>query len=148
MLQIWFDQFSEQLERLNQPALKDEWLGWARRNGLRIDRYAELQQALRAHNASELERLLASGGLDPAQRVEALQQLGASHRALSESLAALSPDQPDALQQRWPARPLGCAGGIARSSGAMACQRPLSRQRPGPGLSDASPVRSGPLNSS
>lgn len=100
MLQIWFDQFSEQLERLNQPALKDEWLGWARRNGLRIDRYAELQQALRAHNASELERLLASGGLDPAQRVEALQQLGASHRALSESLAALSPDQPDALQQQ------------------------------------------------
>ena len=100
MLQLWFDQFSEQLDAINQGAVKEQWLAWAQGKGLRISRYAELQQALQAHNRQTLERLLAEEGLDPAQRVEALQRLGATSRALAEGLQALSPEQPDAVQQQ------------------------------------------------
>lgn len=100
LLQLWFDQFSGQLDATNQGALKEQWLAWARSKGLRISRYAELQQALQEQNRQTLERLLAEGGLDPAQRVEALQRLGATGRALAEGLQALSPEQPVAVQQQ------------------------------------------------
>lgn len=100
LLQLWFDQFSEQLDATNQGALKEQWLAWARSKGLRISRYAELQQALQEQNRQTLERLLAEGGLDPAQRVEALQRLGATGLALAEGLQALSADQPVAVQQQ------------------------------------------------
>lgn len=100
MLQIWFDQFSEQLDVLNQSSLKGEWLAWARRNGLKINRYDELQEVLRVHNRQALERLLTGDGLDPAQRVEALQRLGSTSQAMAESLAALSADQPIPVRQQ------------------------------------------------
>ncbi|WP_407293260.1 tetratricopeptide repeat protein [Stutzerimonas zhaodongensis] len=100
MLQLWFDHFSEQLDALNQSSLKGEWLAWARRNGLKISRYAELQEALRLNNRQTLERLLAKGGLDPAQRVEALQRLGSTSQAMAESLAALSAEQPLSVRQQ------------------------------------------------
>lgn len=100
MLQLWFDQFSERLDALNQDVLKGTWLAWARHKGLRISRYAELQQALLQHNRQTLEQLLAKGGLDAAQRVEILQRLGADSQAMAESLAALSPEQPVIVQQQ------------------------------------------------
>lgn len=100
MLQLWFDQFSEQLDTLDQSYVKEQWLAWAQRNGLHISQYAELQQALQKHNRQSLERLLAKDGLDPAQRVEALQRLGATSQAMAESLAALTPDQPVAVRQQ------------------------------------------------
>lgn len=100
MLQLWFDQFSEQLDTLNQTSLKGQWLAWARRNGLTISSYAELQEALQANNRQVLERLLAEEGLDPAQRVEALQRLGLNGQAMAESLAALSPEQPVIVRQQ------------------------------------------------
>ncbi len=100
MLQLWVDQFSEQLDTLNQSSLKGQWLAWARRNGLKISRYAELQEALQANNRLVLERLLADEGLDPAQRVEALQRLGSNGQAMAESLAALSPEPPVIVRQQ------------------------------------------------
>lgn len=100
MLQLWFDQFSEQLDVLNQSSLKGQWLAWARRNGLKISRYAELQEALQTQNRQALERLLAQDGLDPAQRVEALQRLGANSQAMAEALAALSSEQPVVVREQ------------------------------------------------
>ncbi|VXC07151.1 tetratricopeptide repeat protein [Pseudomonas sp. 9Ag] len=100
MLQLWFDQFSEQLDTLNQSSLKGQWLAWARRNELKISRYAELQEALQVNNRLVLERLLADEGLDPAQRVEALQRLGSNGQAMAESLAALSPKPPVIVRQQ------------------------------------------------
>ncbi len=100
MLQLWFDQYSEQLDALGQASLKGQWLAWARRNGLKISKYADLQDALLADNRQALVGLLASPGLDPAQRVEVLQRLGYTSQAMAESLAALSPEQPvDTRQQ-------------------------------------------------
>ncbi|MCQ4311457.1 tetratricopeptide repeat protein [Pseudomonas stutzeri] len=100
MLQLWFEQFSAQLDALGQTAAKGEWISWGRRNGLRINQYAELQQALQANNRGLLERLLAQDGLDPAQRVEALMRLGGTGQPLAKSLAALSAEQPAAIRQQ------------------------------------------------
>ncbi|MBF2945697.1 hypothetical protein HKT39_37605, partial [Pseudomonas aeruginosa] len=72
MLQLWFEQFLDQLAATNQEPLKDDWLAWARGRGLKIGRNEEIQAALRSQNRAALQRLLERGELDPAQRVEAL----------------------------------------------------------------------------
>ncbi|HWV08883.1 MAG TPA: tetratricopeptide repeat protein [Pseudomonas sp.] len=100
MLQVWFEQFMAQLDSTNQPALKDEWLVWARRQGLEISQYEQLQEALRNHHRENLERLLAEGGLDQAQRVEALTRLGHRGEALGEGLSSLSDEQPGVIRQQ------------------------------------------------
>ena len=100
MLQVWFNQFLDQLDVNNQAALKGPWLDWARRQGLNISSYEQLQEALRGHNRDQLERLLAAGGLDPAQRVEVLMRLGQGGAALGESLASLSDEQVVGVRQQ------------------------------------------------
>lgn len=100
MLQVWFTQFLDQLDANNQSVLKDQWLVWARSQGLTISRYEQLQEALRGHNRGQLEHLLADGGLDPAQRVEALTRLGQSGAALGEGLASLSDEQALSVRQQ------------------------------------------------
>lgn len=100
MLQLWFEQYMAQLDNNNQQAVKDEWLAWARNRGLEISRYEQLQQALRSQNRGELEKLLAGGGLDDAQHVEALTRLGRSGEALGTGLAALSDEQPAVVRQQ------------------------------------------------
>lgn len=100
MLQVWFTQFLDRLDANNQSALKDQWLAWARSQGLSISRYEQLQEALRGHNRNQLERLLAAGGLDPAQRLEALTRLGQSGAALGEGLASLSFEQGISVRQQ------------------------------------------------
>ncbi|MDX1299028.1 MAG: biofilm formation protein PelB, partial [Pseudomonas sp.] len=83
-----------------QSALKDQWIAWARSQGLTISRYEQLQEALRNQNRNQLERLLAGGGLDPAQRVEALMRLARSGAALGEGLANLSDEQAPVVRQQ------------------------------------------------
>jgi len=100
MLQVWFTQFLTQLDASNQAALKDQWLAWARSQGLSISRYEQLQEALRAQNRQQFEHLLAEGGLDPSQRVEALTRLGRSGAALGEGLASLSDEQVSGVRQQ------------------------------------------------
>ncbi|SDN32168.1 tetratricopeptide repeat protein [Pseudomonas jinjuensis] len=100
MLQLWFDRFLERLDAGNQESLRDDWLAWGRARGLKIDDSEAIQQALRNDNRVALERLLASSGLDPAQRVEALQRLGHGDQALRESLAAVGGGQPTAIQEQ------------------------------------------------
>jgi hypothetical protein len=100
MLQVWFSQFLEQLDANNQSALKDQWIAWARSQGLTISRYEQLQEALRNQNRNQLERLLAGGGLDPAQRVEALMRLARSGAALGEGLANLSDERAPVIRQQ------------------------------------------------
>ncbi|HHK2657241.1 TPA: tetratricopeptide repeat protein, partial [Pseudomonas aeruginosa] len=89
MLQLWFEQFLDQLAATNQESLKDDWLAWARGRGLKIGRNEEIQAALRSQNRAALQRLLERGELDPAQRVEALVRLGHGGEALGEALGAL-----------------------------------------------------------
>ncbi len=89
MLQLWFEQFLDQLAATNQEPLKDNWLAWARGQGLKIGRNEEIQAALRSQNRAALQRLLERGELDPAQRVEALVRLGHGGEALGEALGAL-----------------------------------------------------------
>ncbi|MBF3046386.1 hypothetical protein HKT35_39250, partial [Pseudomonas aeruginosa] len=50
MLQLWFEQFLDQLAATNQDALKDGWLAWARERGLKIGRHEEIQAALRSQS--------------------------------------------------------------------------------------------------
>ncbi|MBP5117539.1 tetratricopeptide repeat protein [Pseudomonas protegens] len=100
MLQLWFDQFLARLDDLNQSAQKDEWLAWARSRGLKVSRYEQIQEALRGSNRQALERLVASGDLDPAQQVEALNSLGRSGEALAVGLSALGDEQPAALREQ------------------------------------------------
>tara|TARA_R110000868_G_scaffold74298_1_gene214809 strand:- start:8088 stop:11705 length:3618 start_codon:yes stop_codon:yes gene_type:complete len=100
MLQVWFTQFLDQLDANNQSALKDHWIAWARSQGLTVSRYEQLQEALRNQNRNQLERLLAAGGLDPAQRVETLMRLARSGAALGEGLANLSDEQASVVRQQ------------------------------------------------
>ncbi|WP_339071630.1 tetratricopeptide repeat protein [Pseudomonas idahonensis] len=100
MLQLWFDQMLARLDEINQSTQKDDWLAWARARGLKVNRYEQIQEALRGNNRQALERLVASDDLDPAQRVEALNSLGRSGEALAVDLSALGEDQPAALREQ------------------------------------------------
>lgn len=100
MLQQWFERQMALLDSTNQAAQKDAWLEWARSNGLRIDRYEQLSEALRNRNHDEMKRLLAESGLDPAQRVEILNHLGRGNEALREGLEALNQDQPAVVREQ------------------------------------------------
>ncbi|EVT85214.1 biofilm formation protein PelB [Pseudomonas aeruginosa VRFPA09] len=88
-VRAWFEQFLDQLAATNQEPLKDDWLAWARGQGLKIGRNEEILAALRSQNRAALQRLLERGELDPAQRVEALVRLGHGGEALGEALGAL-----------------------------------------------------------
>lgn len=100
MLQLWFDQMLARLDEINQSTQKDDWLAWARARGLKVNRYEQIQEALRGNNRQALERLVASDDLDPAQRVEALNSLGRSGEALAVDLSALGEDQPASLREQ------------------------------------------------
>ncbi len=100
MLQLWFERFIGSLDRAKQEALKDDWLAWGARRGLRSERYEHLQQALRHHDREALSRLLAGGTLDPAQRVEVLTRLGQPAAALGEGLANLADSQPGQIREQ------------------------------------------------
>lgn len=100
MLQLWFDQMLASLDDINQSSQKDEWLAWARSRGLRVERGEQIQEALRGVNRAALERLVASGELDPAQQVEALNSLGRTGEALGLSLSALGDDQPASVREQ------------------------------------------------
>ena len=100
MLQVWFEQFMGQLDSNNQQAVKDQWLAWARKKGLQVSEYEQLQEALRNQNRGVLEKLLAGGGLDDAQHVETLTRLGRSGEALGLGLASLSDEQPAVVRQQ------------------------------------------------
>ena len=98
MLQLWFEQFMARLDGTRQESLKDEWLAWARSQGLEVDRYELFQEAMRGQDRDALVRLLAGGGLDQAQRVEALTRLGRGGEALGEGLSGLSDEQPGSIR--------------------------------------------------
>ncbi len=100
MLQHWFDRLLDQFDLNNQEAQKDEWLAWARARGLRIDRYDRVQEALRTHNRTALEQILAAGEADPAQRVAALERLGEGGQALGAAVSSLGPVQPSVINEQ------------------------------------------------
>lgn len=100
LLQVWFEQFLDQLGEGGRESLKDPWLAWGRARGLKISAAEQLQEALRQQNRAALERLLVSAQLDPAQRVEALQRLGYPAIALGESLSQAGDDQVAQIQQQ------------------------------------------------
>lgn len=100
MLQLWFERLLARLDATNQEAQKDQWLAWARSQGLKVERYEEIQQALRSRNKAQVETLLASSDLNPAQRAQALSRLGRLDEALDTSLTALGDEQPQAVRDQ------------------------------------------------
>lgn len=100
MLQLWFDRLLARLDATNQESQKDAWLDWAKSQGLKVDRYEQIQQALRSRNKAQVETLLASSDLNPAQRAQALSRLGRVNEALATNLEALGDDQPETVQDQ------------------------------------------------
>ena len=100
MLQLWFERMLARLDATNQEAQKNDWLAWGRANGLRIEHYEQIQEALRNNNRQTLKKMLAKGELDPAQQVEALNRLGRSAEAMEVGLANLGDDQPAVIRQQ------------------------------------------------
>lgn len=100
MLQLWFERLLARLDETNQVAQKNDWLAWARSQGLKVDRFELIQEALRIRNRTMLTQLLASGDLDPAQQAEALNQLGQDGRALDVSLSNLGDQQPAMIREQ------------------------------------------------
>jgi Tfp pilus assembly protein PilF len=100
MLQLWFERLLARLDEVNQPAQKDEWLAWARGQGLKVERYEQIQEALRSSSNAQVQALLLSTDLDPAQRAQALSQLGRHNEALGTSLSELGDDQPEAIREQ------------------------------------------------
>lgn len=100
MLQLWFDRLLARLDATNQEAQKDQWLAWARQQGLKVERYEQIQEALRSRNTAQVETLLASTDLNPAQRAQALSRLGRDGAALDVSLSALGDEQPQAVREQ------------------------------------------------
>lgn len=100
MLQLWFERLLASLDETNQEAQKDEWLAWARSQGLKVERYEDIQQALRSRNKAHVETLLASKDLNAAQRVQALTRLGRFDEALAISSSELGDDQPEAVRNQ------------------------------------------------
>ncbi|RON17890.1 biofilm formation protein PelB [Pseudomonas brassicacearum] len=100
MLQLWFERLLARLDATNQESQKDQWLDWARSQGLKVERYEEIQQALRSRNKQQVETLLASNDLNPAQRAQALSRLGRYAEALDLSESALGDDQPAAVREQ------------------------------------------------
>jgi hypothetical protein len=100
MLQLWFERLLARLDATNQEAQKDQWLEWARSQGLKVDRYEQIQQALRSRNTAQVEALLARSDLNPAQRAQALTRLGRLGEALDTSLSNLGDDQPMAVREQ------------------------------------------------
>lgn len=100
MLQLWFERLLARLDATNQESQKDQWLEWARSQGLKVERYEQIQQALRSRNKEQVETLLASSDLNPAQRAQALSRLGRLGEALDTSLSALGDEQPMAVREQ------------------------------------------------
>ncbi|WP_288461887.1 tetratricopeptide repeat protein [uncultured Pseudomonas sp.] len=100
MLQLWFDQWLDALSQNNDDGLKGEWLAWAKSRGLKVRQYEQLQEVLRRQNRGELEKLLAAGDLDPAQRVEVLQRLGHAGDAQAAALTAAGDEPPEVIQRQ------------------------------------------------
>lgn len=100
MKQLWFERLLARLDATNQEAQKDDWLAWARTQGLKVDRYEQIQEALRSRNKAQVETLLASSDLNPAQRSQALSRLNRNNEALETSLSALGDGQPDSVNEQ------------------------------------------------
>ncbi|MGY1950097.1 tetratricopeptide repeat protein [Pseudomonas pergaminensis] len=100
MKQLWFERLLARLDATNQQAQKDDWLAWARTQGLKVDRYEQIQEALRSRNKAQVETLLASSDLNPAQRAQALSRLNRNNEALETSLSALGDDQPGSVNEQ------------------------------------------------
>ncbi|MBC2380177.1 tetratricopeptide repeat protein [Pseudomonas sp. WS 5106] len=100
MKQLWFERLVARLDATNQQAQKDDWLAWARTQGIKVDRYEQIQEALRSRNKAQVETLLASSDLNPAQRAQALSRLGRNNEALETNLSALGDDQPEAVREQ------------------------------------------------
>ena len=99
LLEAWFERWIVQLETSKRTGAIDPWLAWAKERGIRIDRFTQLQSALRAVRQEELQALLDSDSLAPESRAEIWLRLGLDQRAQQESLQALSSER-SAAQNR------------------------------------------------
>lgn len=100
MLQVWFEQFTTQLSANGQTDMTGQWLAWAGGQGLKVERYEQLSEALRTMNRSRLQAELDQGGLDPLQETEVLAALGKDGLAHAYALSHLSNQYPNAVSNQ------------------------------------------------
>lgn len=89
LLQLWFEQ---QLALLNQPqqdSQKTYWLTWAKQRGLVISDFEKVEEAMRTHDLSEVQRLLVSQRMPKEHQVAALHALGYRHRSAALAMTEL-----------------------------------------------------------
>lgn len=99
-LQAWFERQLDLLDATNQSALTDDWLAWARQQGLRIDQAVAIQASLRQWQREQMQQWLMRPGLPVETRVALLQQLGFEQEALRDSLQAIGDRQSDSTNQQ------------------------------------------------
>lgn len=100
MLQVWFEQYTAQLSANGQADVNGQWLAWAGAQGLKIERYEQLSEALRTMNRDRLQAELDQGGLDPLQETEVLTALGKDGQAHALALNHISNRYPDAVSNQ------------------------------------------------
>ncbi|WP_339489355.1 tetratricopeptide repeat protein [Pseudomonas sp. EL_65y_Pfl2_R95] len=100
MLQVWFEQFTAQLSANGQDDVTGQWLAWAGGQGLKIERYEQLSEALRTMNRDRLQAELDKDGLDPLQKTEVLAALGKDGQAHAYALSHISNQYPDAVSNQ------------------------------------------------
>ncbi|SNS52605.1 tetratricopeptide repeat protein [Pseudomonas segetis] len=100
MLQLWFEQYTAQLSTNGQADINGQWLAWAEAQGLKLERYEQLSEAVRTLNRTRLQAELDKGGLDPLQETEVLAALGKDGQAHAYALSHLSDQYPSAVSNQ------------------------------------------------
>lgn len=100
MLQVWFENFTAQLSANGQADVTGQWLAWGRSQGLPIERYEQLAEAMRTMNRTQLQDELDKGGLDTLQTAEVLAALGLNSQAYAYALSNISDRHPDVVSQQ------------------------------------------------
>ncbi|MFI8482331.1 tetratricopeptide repeat protein [Pseudomonas sp. NPDC078700] len=107
MLQVWFEQYTAQLSANGQADINGQWLAWAGGQGLKIERYEQLSEAVRTLNRTRLQAELDKGGLDPLQETEVLTALGKNSQAHAYALSHISNEYPESVSNQLRASAAG-----------------------------------------
>ena len=98
LLAYWFEQWLDQLSRLNEVGQLDPWLAWAEQHNLRQPSFILLQAALRRKNKQQLWQLLHSDELRDDEKAEITLQLGYDMRTVARALSVLNDTGPTSRQ--------------------------------------------------
>ncbi|MCJ8168929.1 tetratricopeptide repeat protein [Atopomonas sediminilitoris] len=98
LLAYWFEQWLDQLSRLNEAGQLEPWLQWAEQRNIKQPSFIRLQSALRRKNKAQLWALLQGNELRDDEKAEIALQLGYDMRAVALASSALSDEGPASRQ--------------------------------------------------